>query len=339
MNRYNKITPNEKIDINNTSNICIVSDHMPMIENSISNIKNIHGYNTIDEILNKFMPHVDTVVFDHYNELVLDKDYKIFYLEKFFDRTLINYNRLRKNNSIDNSIDFLYKTKKFNYLSNKPRESRFLSSAWIANNYNNFEDFNYTQTYEYNDFKVWIDEFILAESLLLESRSLPKRWIEVDSTVEKQTSFGKITHLPNELNFYKKIKLEILPTVFSIVIEPVFWEHGCILTEKYINAVLGGSIPIVNGYKVYDVIKEMGLDTFDDIIDTSAQYEKNAIYRILNLLEKNKNQIDNALEIIKDKSIQKRIENNIKILENYDYNLARSRYSDIDIKFLISVLE
>lgn len=336
MTQVNIIAPNN-LSIDKNSNICVISDHMPAvpaIDYSKESIKTLYGYNTIEKVLEQSMPHVDTLIFDHYQHIDIENNnYKIFFIEKFLNNTLKYYNTNK-----NNRIDFTKKIKKFNYLSNKPREARVLTSAWIANNYINDDScYNHTQSYEYADFKDLLNEFIIAESLTIESKMLPKKWVSYDTLLEKKLYIGfGMTYAPNPINFYNKIKDEIAPTVFSIVMEPVFWEHGCILTEKYVNAVFGGTIPIINGYRVYDNIKEMGLDTFEDIIDISAQFEKNPIYRILNLLEKNKTQLDNALEIIKDTSVQQRLVNNIKILENYNWNLARSRYLTNGINFLIN---
>lgn len=331
---YNIINVN-RIKVCKNSNICLISDHIPpipIVDYSTFDMKNFYGYDSIDPILKDCMPHVDTLIFNFYQYIDIGNSYKKFYVETFFNNTVKQYHCI----NVNNLIDFSYKTKKFNYLSNKPRDARLITSCWLANNFKNYDDYNYTQSYEYKDFKDFLNELIFVESLPLESKILPKHWVTVDSSIEKEIDkdSGMVFSF-NELNFYKIIKSEISPTVFSIVMEPVFWEHGCLISEKYINAVFGGTIPIINGYKVYDVIKEMGFDTFDDIIDTSAQFEKNSIYRILNLLEKNKDCLDNAHEIIKDKSIQERLIKNVNVLKNYNYNLCRARYSDDDVKFLI----
>lgn len=328
----NRIYPS-KVKIDNDSNICFVTDHMPpfTIDFSTNHAKEFYGYNSLNKILEQSMPQVDTVIFDHYQNLALNKDYNTFYIEIFFQKTIREYLSLNQ----DNSVEFANKTKKFNYLSNKPREARVLTSAWIAKNYSNQSDYNHTQSYQGRDFEQLLDEFVLAESLSLESRFLPTKWLSTGAPIELQsTDKSGIAYDNTSANFYNIIKKQITPTVFSIVMEPAFWEHGCSLTEKYINAVFGGTIPIVNGYRVYKSIEQMGLDTFDDIVDTSSQFEKNSILHVYNLLEKNKNVLDNALEIIKDQSVQKRLINNIKILENYNYNLARSRYSEAQLNFL-----
>lgn len=334
----NQINPWGEPKIVKKSNICLIQDHMPyfsMFVDSADNIKDFYGYVSFNKFLKESMPHVDTLIFNAYHCINVDDNYKTFYIEERFDDILSKYLSLRKNNI----IDFSKKTKKFNYLSNKPREARFLTSAWIAKNYIEHDSYNYTQAFNSDDFKDVLNEFILTESLTIESKMLPKKWITVNPAAERLTANEGMKYTNNNINFYNGMKDIMSPTVFSIVIEPVFWEHGCMLTEKYMNAVFSGTIPIVNGYKVYDTIKKMGLDTFDDIIDTSAQFEKNPIYRILNLLEKNKNQLDNALDIIKNHSIQKRIENNIKTLENYNYNLARSWYSKDELTFLLDIFK
>jgi len=330
---HNIIRPDKPPVIDLMSNTCIVRDHMPALNYNLRecNLKDNYGFNTIQQILNNIMPHVDTLIFNDYHYIDGFEDYKVFYTEGFFNREAFSYINLEK----QNTVDLENKTKKFNYLTNKPREPRFLTSCWIANNYKNHNEFNYTQSYSYSDFKYVLDKFILVESLELKSKMLPEKWISTGllNELSDKKFLGK-EYGQNNYNFYDVMKDQVTPTVFSIVMEPVFWENGCMLTEKYINAILGGTIPIVNGYRVYEVIEEMGFDSFKDIIDTSAQYETNSTLRIINLLENNKQQIDNAMFTIKDKTIQKRIANNIKILENYDYNLAKSRYLPDVVEFL-----
>ena len=287
------------------------------------NLKEFYGHNTIEEILKLTMPHVDTLIFLEYHYIDGFPGYNKFYIENFLNSVFNSYSKINKKNS----IDFSLKTKKFNYLSNKHRPARLLTSSWLANNYNNYSEFNYSQSYSYCDFSALLNEFIFVESLPLESKILPKKWITVDASAEKYIeNQHAMSYLDPELNFYNGLKNQILPTVFSVVIEPVFFENSCMLTEKYINAVFGGTIPIINGYRVYEVLKEMGFDTFDDIIDTSAQFEKNSVLRIINLLEKNKDRLNDAFNIVKNKSIQTRINNNLRIAKTYDYNLYKKRY-------------
>lgn len=329
---HNRITPSNAPVIDLNSNICVIKDHMPpLIYNFSDNIKDNYQSNTIPGILNDIMPHVDTLIFNDYHYIDGFSTYKVFYTDGFFNYQVFDYLSLEK----QHNIDFINKTKKFNYISNKAREPRLLTSCWIANNYKNYSEFNYTQSYNYEDFNCVLDKFINEELLKLASIMLPANWISSGVTNDpNERKFIGNKYGLNNYNFYNIIENQVTPTVFSIVMEPVFWENGCMLTEKYINAILGGTIPIVNGYRIYEIINEMGFDTFADIIDTSAQHETNSTLRIMNLLENNKKQIDNAMTIIKDKTIQKRIVNNIKILENYDYNLAKSRYPSDVVEFL-----
>jgi hypothetical protein len=141
---------------------------------------------------------------------------------------------------------------------------------------------------------------------------LDKNWIDYkDSGPE----YYKLD-ISNEENFFhSEVKTMFDTTAISIVLEPVFWEHGSNITEKYIHAVYGGTIPLVNGYKIYDVLSQLGFDTFSDVIDTSSQYELDPVLRVWNMLEKNKHVFAQWKELMSDQHIQNRLINNLNLLK------------------------
>jgi hypothetical protein len=217
-------------------------------------------------------------------------------------------------------IDFASKQNSINCPMHKHRSQRILVSGWFANN--PIEGLSYTQfwTQDDHDMIMHLDELLQLGRLIDWTHSYGP-----ESKLLEQHTIGTPTHLQNSddtnknlwfpENFFRDLSTMFHSTVFSTVLEPVFWEHGSGLTEKYINAIYGGTIPVVNGYRVYDSLGKLGFDTFSDIIDTSSQYELDPILRVWNMLEKNKNIFQQWKQIISDAQVQKRIVNNLKLMQ------------------------
>ena len=91
------------------------------------------------------------------------------------------------------------------------------------------------------------------------------------------------------------------------MVEPDFWPNASAVTEKYINAVVGLTLPIVTGYKIYEKLRAIGLDTFDDIIATDYQYELDPTQRIWKMMESNRVTFFNAQKIIQDDGVKNRL--------------------------------
>jgi hypothetical protein len=131
-------------------------------------------------------------------------------------------------------------------------------------------------------------------------------------------SYSYKNGLNNAIVFKNCLKENMFdPCAVTIVHEPIENDLGNCLTEKYVNAIYGGTIPIVLGYKVYDTLEKMGFETFADIIDVSSQDEIDPKLRVIHMLDRNKHILSNdALKIIKDKKIQDRIKHNFDILRD-----------------------
>ena len=330
---FNVIHPGLTRD--NQSNTCLLIDHMPAVSvdfpmDDVDEFKKLHyGKNTFLDELKKFSNVEQLVSFDYH---YLDEFDNFLHYEVFFNRFA---KRLVSHSQFNNKIEFENKTSKFFYASNKYREARLLASCWIKNNIN--DNFLYTQPWvldeDYRD--DFLDYILEIEDIELKREVLPVNWVAIKDDGPRDGTGATSVGVKGTINnFYKGLNQPYLNSVFGLALEPVFWEHGCMLTEKFLYPVLCGCIPIVNGYKVYDCIKEMGFDTFDDIINTQAQYNKNPVWRVLGLLDDNKEQLEHASQIIKDPSVQKRLLNNIEVLQNYDYNLAKSRHTQNELEFL-----
>ena len=326
MKSYQIIAPDTKEihDVDFYINI----DHVPTDENIVEESEKtleekreiLVGKNTLLELLKK--SHIDSnniTIIDTGNQ----ESRKLFTISlsfRFFEECH-EYNETIKN-TFDFNNCFQKKSKDFNIVMNKIRPDRLITSCWLRNNKQYF-DFLYTQSWDqeivihqlYELLQIGnITDYKNSSNITIET--MPKNWIGT------KYSDG------NAINFHQNVSDIFYPSVFSVVLEPTFWENDVHISEKYLNALYGLTIPIVSGYNSCDCLKRMGFDTFDDIIDTSYQYIENAVTRTWQMIELNKSVLTNAKNIIKDKNIQKRIIKNLewarqpqKLFETAFFNL------------------
>jgi len=241
-----------------------------------------------------------------------------FFYPAFFLRTVVDYQKFVP----DYVIDFSKKQHSVNCAMNKLRSSRLIVSCWFCNN--TVDGLQYTQSWTSSDSHAIqiLDELFQLGGLVDWTheygpmiKMLDKKWLNYRNARPEHY----LSNTSNEKNFFlSEVKTMFDTTAISIVLEPVFWEHGSMITEKYVHAVYGGTIPLINGYKIYDVLSQLGFDTFSDIIDTSSQYELDPVLRVWNMLEKNKDVFSQWKNLISDQSIQNRLINNLNLLKTPD---------------------
>lgn len=119
-------------------------------------------------------------------------------------------------------------------------------------------------------------------------------------------------------------------SVVSLISEPNGDQTASIFTEKTIFAIMGLTFPIfVGGYGNADYLKQVGLDTFDDIIDHSYQF-------LPTLPERCFYALNNNMHILSDLNLAKQLRqtNLDRLLKNrdllYDHILTRHAYSVVD---------
>jgi len=126
--------------------------------------------------------------------------------------------------------------------------------------------------------------------------------------------------------------LELLfdQSAVSLISEPQGDLTASIFTEKTMFAIMGLTFPIfVGGYGNADYLKQVGLDTFDDIIDHSYQFLPTLSERCFYALKNN-------MHILADLSLAKQLRQDhlSRLLKNrdllYDQILTRHVYSVVD---------
>jgi hypothetical protein len=290
-----------------TKDLILWGDHMPALGLDIApdldlNTKRewLFGRNTIDDALSQ-IPLDCAVLFDHYLNISLTSSRQTIFLPWFFLRCCVDYADFTTSDHLPKKHVPLVCP------MNKKRYARVLASCWLANHEKEI-NLHYTQNWDTCDDVLY--ELVQLGGL----KDWTGEWGPEIKTMPRQF-FGD--YGPNHLN-YKNIFKDIYENSASvIVLEPVFWEYGSILTEKYLQAVLGGCIPLVNGYKIYDHLESIGFETFGDIIDQSSQYEKNSVLAVWYLMDKNIDFFQSVIDIYHEKSVRERLLHNINHAKNY----------------------
>jgi hypothetical protein len=146
-------------------------------------------------------------------------------------------------------------------------------------------------------------------------------------------------HTPNydidsvPYNTYKwadNLELNFSSSAVSLIGETQGDLTASIFTEKTIFAIMGLTFPIfVGGYGNADYLKQVGLDTFDDIIDHSYQF-------LPTLAERCFYAFKNNMHVLTDLSLAKQLrqEHLARLLKNrdllYDQILTKHAYSVVD---------
>lgn len=192
------------------------------------------------------------------------------------------------------------------------RYPRLIASCWLANNADHI-DFVYTQNWDPDErmaalyellqiggIKDWTGEW--GPDLL----QLPERRLDLWEEHDLSTNFATL---------YDAVYSQ---AAAAVVIGPVCWEQGADIDEKYLLAVLSGCIPIMQGYGIYDRLRCLGFDTFDDVIDTTSQWETNPVMAAWNMWEHNRCFFRQAKDIVADAQIQRRLRNNFDLAQDLE---------------------
>lgn len=219
-------------------------------------------------------------------------------LDNSFDNIFIPNMQLGiENYNTNNGKPKLNRKYKFVSFNNKSRFHRIITSSWINEN---FKQDEYFYTAGFNVEQDGIREHLLFTGELYPG--LPKKLI------------GPDPFYPSTANIFKEHFYPIASeAVFNIVNDVSFWEYGCHLSEKTFWAILGYNIPIISGYKMAKSMETIGFDMFRDIVNYRSENIKNPFIRTFNLLNDNKEIIQNAKDIL-DKSILQRLEYNKNLL-------------------------
>ena len=265
-----QLLPSGLYDLEENESWLLVSDHIP------------HS-NTGVNINYDYRKHNDQVtIFDHYigyheDDTNFCKD-RIFLCSELLSECYY-FGKLNCSTVVPSS-----KTINFCALMHNQRPSRLLASAWMKKNFNDNDNFYYTQQFG-------------TKNDLLHLYNLVKNTQYQNLLSDKKSTFlmpkfiGK--YVPNSddgrSRNYKIYTASIeQKSLISVITEPMFWEKGCMFTEKIIQSCMSCCVPFfISGYATPDYFEKLGFYAFKDLIDYSAMKESDPVTRTIKLFDDN----------------------------------------------------
>jgi len=131
----------------------------------------------------------------------------------------------------------------------------------------------------------------------------------------------------NVTNFDLNLRDKYLHSFVEIVSESSFVPPAYNVTEKTLNSIYGCNFPILlGGVGIVQLMRDIGFDMFDDIVDHSYDTITNPFNRIINAVECNKQLLlDHARTKKLWQGNQSRFESNIKIAQTQLYPWYKQR--------------
>lgn len=129
-------------------------------------------------------------------------------------------------------------------------------------------------------------------------------------------------------------------SLVSLVTETVEYQRGSVMTEKTIYAIMGQTIPIwIGGYGQVEAFRNLGFDTFDDIVNNSYSKKPTLIERCYHAISDNRHLLQ---DIVQAKEIRMMLSDRLAKNKNLFKNYVFTKYIDnslscIDPKFLESL--
>jgi hypothetical protein len=131
----------------------------------------------------------------------------------------------------------------------------------------------------------------------------------------------------NVTNFELSLKLKYLHSFVELVSESSFVTPAYNVTEKTLNSIYGCNFPILlGGVGIVQLLRDIGFDMFDDVIDHRYDTIDNPFNRIINAVECNKRLLldaDHAKE--QWRKNRHRFESNVEIARTQLYPWYKQR--------------
>lgn len=100
---------------------------------------------------------------------------------------------------------------------------------------------------------------------------------------------------PCVFNFNQRLSKIYQNSLVEIITESTCFEPTLNLTEKYTNSIYGCNLPIfISTQGTVKYLRQLGFDTFDDVIDHSYDDEVNPFYRLKKAIDLNRNILSNS---------------------------------------------
>ena len=147
--------------------------------------------------------------------------------------------------------------------------------------------------------------------------------------IQDSVDIYKKEHNDNPSNFKEKLVDYYRNSFVEIVSETSFTEKAFLITEKTLNSIYGCSFPIfISSAGTVELLRNMGMDMFDDIIDHSYDLIENPVDRLYQAIRSNLSLLTNNKKTKRLWSKNKdRFKNNVTWAQTtmYDYYTNRAQ--------------
>lgn len=107
-----------------------------------------------------------------------------------------------------------------------------------------------------------------------------------ENVLEKGIRNGSYANSETYVHLLKKTVFE--PSCVSLITEPCWQERESMITEKTVMSIYSGTVPLwVGGWRLPDVMRELGFDVFDDLVDHSYSVLADPVERMKQSLQRN----------------------------------------------------
>ena len=300
----------------------LVSDHIPHSDTGLNINYDYRKYN--DQV----------TIFDHY--IGYDEDDTNFCKDRIFlcSELLSECYYFKKLNY--SVVSHNSKTINFCALMHNHRPSRLLASAWMKKNFKDNDNFYYTQQFgTKNDL---LNLYNLVKNTQYENLLLDKK-----STFLVPKFIGKYVQ-DSEDGRSRNYKIHTASieqkSLISMITEPMFWEKGCMFTEKIIQSCISCCVPFfISGHATPDYFEELGFYAFKDLINYSAMAESDPVTRTIKLFDDNLDLLKEGFDYNKYKY---EIEHNFHHVQD-PYSILKNIYQinnqDLFKKWFDTILE
>lgn len=303
--------------------VIFVNDHHYNERDRCFHVKALLDNSTCD-------PHNHVLLIDHVlchdDEL---KNYNIVLYPKFLAKetqTFINEGIIP---------DWSQRSRCFNFMINKPRLHREFLLVLIEH----FKLTNYTYTLCWKNPTVSVSRLAqLSEKYAPLITNTPVNistkhfLLGQENLLDRGLQQKNVESSENYRRFLQKEIFE--PSCVSIITEPAFFEKETIITEKTIMSIYSGTLPLwVGGWRCADIMREWGVDVFDDVVDHSYQNMSDPFDRCYYAIERNLDLLSNFEKVNNFiQSNQSRFEHNLQLLKTNVFQQAVDR---VDLKHLL----
>jgi len=228
-----------------------------------------------------------------------------------------NYNYISLNRNIRNHRKILV-----SLLFGLNLQKTGLISCMFKDSFSHIKDIAQDTKWEFNKTQRHIKDIVHKGIELVKDYQLP---LDDDTNIYVDGNNDNVSNFKNKLSSYYE------NSFVELISETSYTEKCYLLTEKTLNSIYGMNFPIlITSQGAVSLLRKMGMDMFDDVIDHSYDDIENPIDRLYFAIEKNKKVLIDQ-EYIKQKwrECEPRFKKNVEWGKTTLYNFYEERATEL----------